>query len=126
MWKAAGLDQFVLHNRSRKVVMVDERIDFPIVGIGASAGGLDAFREFFGAMPADGDVAFVLIQHLDPTRESLTAELVGAHTAMPAFQVANGMRVEPNRIYVIPPDKYLSLHEGVLRRQLGGRPAGTR
>src|SRR6185369_11722852 len=89
-----------------------ERRVFPVVGIGASAGGLDAFRKFFGAMPADGDVAFVLVQHLDPTRDSLTAELVGAHTAMPTVQVADGMRVEPNRIYVIPPNTYLSLHGG--------------
>ena len=88
---------------------------FPIVGIGASAGGLEAFRRFFSAMPADGGVAFVLIQHLDPTRGSLTAELVGAHTAMPVVQAADRMRVEPNRIYVIPPNAYLSLHAGTLR-----------
>ncbi len=99
---------------------------FPIVGVGASAGGLDAFQKLFGAMPADGNVAFVLIQHLDPTRDSLTAELVGAHTAMPVLQVQDGMRVEPNRIYVIPPNKYLSLHDGVLRLSAPSAPRSLR
>ena len=65
-------------------------------------------------MPADGGVAFVLIQHLDPTRESLTAELIGMHTSMPVVQVADGTRAEANHVYVIPPNKYLSLHGGVL------------
>jgi PAS domain S-box-containing protein len=87
----------------------------PIVGIGASAGGLDAFQKFFGAMPADAGVAFVLIQHLDPTRSSLTAELVGTHTPMRVVQAEDGMRVEANRIYVIPPNQYLSIREGMLR-----------
>src|SRR6266849_6384275 len=69
------------------------RTAFPIVGIGASAGGLDAFKKFFSTMPADSGVAFVLIQHLDPTRESLTAELVGTYTRMRVVQVDDGMRV---------------------------------
>ncbi|MEO6029950.1 MAG: chemotaxis protein CheB [Candidatus Binatia bacterium] len=87
----------------------------PIVGIGASAGGLDAFQKLFSAMPADTGAAFVLIQHLDPTRPSLTAELVGSHTAMPVAQVEDGVRMQPNRVYVIPPNQYLSLHHGTLR-----------
>jgi two-component system, chemotaxis family, CheB/CheR fusion protein len=84
---------------------------FPIVGIGASAGGLDAFKKFFGAMPADSGAAFVLIQHLDPTRESLTAELVGTYTRMRVVQVEDGMRVEANRVYVIPPNTYLGIDD---------------
>ena len=66
---------------------------FPIVGIGASAGGLDAFKKFFSALPGDSGLAFVLIQHLDPTRDSLTAELVGTYTRMRVVQVEDGMRV---------------------------------
>ena len=73
---------------------------FPIVGIGASAGGLDAFKKFFSALPAESGMAFVLIQHLDPTRESLTAELVGTYTRLRVVQVEDGMRVETNRVYV--------------------------
>jgi PAS domain S-box-containing protein len=88
---------------------------FPIVGIGASAGGLDAFKKFFGAMPADCDMAFVLIQHLDPTRDSLTADLVGTYTGMRVVQAEDGMRVAAGRVYVIPPNKYLSIRERTLR-----------
>jgi two-component system, chemotaxis family, CheB/CheR fusion protein len=88
---------------------------FPIVGIGASAGGLEAFKKFFTAMPADCGLAFVLIQHLDPTRESHTAELVGTFTRMPVMQVNGATRVEVNRVYVIPPNKYLSIGKQTLR-----------
>src|ERR1700687_2431464 len=88
---------------------------FPIVGIGAWAGGLEAFKKFFSAMPADSGLAFVLIQHLDPTRESLTAELVGTNTRMRVVQAEDGMRIEANRVYVIPPNAYLSVRERTLR-----------
>jgi two-component system CheB/CheR fusion protein len=86
-----------------------------VVGLGASAGGLEAFTRFFQAMPPDSGMAFVLIQHLDPTHESLTAELLGKHTRMPVRQVAGDMPVQANRVYVIPPDKYMSIGNGVLR-----------
>ncbi len=88
---------------------------FPIVGIGASAGGLDAFKKFFMALPADSGVAFVLIQHLDPTRSSLTAELVGTYTSMRVVQVRDRMKVAPNCVYVIPPNTYLSIENRALR-----------
>ena len=81
----------------------------PIVGIGASAGGLDALKGLFQALPGDTGAAFVVIQHLDPTHESLTAEILSRSTAMPAVQVSNGMPVEPNHVYVIPPNTYLTL-----------------
>lgn len=80
-----------------------------VVGIGASAGGLDAFRKFFTAVPDDTGMAFVLIQHLDPTHESLTAELLGNYTRMSVVQVGEEMRVEPNHVYVIPPNKFLTI-----------------
>jgi two-component system CheB/CheR fusion protein len=99
---------------------------FPIVGLGASAGGLDAFKKFFGAMPADGGVAFVLIQHLDPTRDSLTAELLGTQTPMPVVQVEDGMRVKVNHVYVIPPNKYLSIRERTLRLSAPTAPRSLR
>ena len=83
--------------------------------MGASAGGLDAFTRFFRAMPPDSGMAFVLVQHLDPTHESLTAELLGRHTRMPVRQVAGDTPVEADRVYVIPPNKDLSIHQGVLR-----------
>jgi len=102
------------------------RTVFPIVGIGASAGGLDAFKKFFSALPAESGLAFVLIQHLDPTRESLTAELVGTYTRMRVVQVEDGMRVEANRVYVIPPNTYLSIHARTLRLSAPTAPRSLR
>ncbi len=104
----------------------DDRAVFPIVGIGASAGGLDAFKKLFGAMPADGGVAFVLIQHLDPTRDSLTAELVGTYTPMRVMQAEDGMRVKANHVYVIPPNTYLSIRERTLRLSAPTAPRSLR
>ena len=104
----------------------NKRTVFPIVGIGASAGGLDAFKKFFSALPAESGIAFVLIQHLDPTRDSLTAELVGTYTRMRVVQVEDGMRVEANRVYVIPPNTYLSIHDRTLRLSAPTAPRSLR
>lgn len=87
----------------------------PIVGIGASAGGLDAFKRFFAAMPPKSGIAFVLIPHLDPKHESLMVELLSRHTKMEVVEAEEGMAVEPNRVYVIPPNKYMTIEGGVLR-----------
>jgi two-component system, chemotaxis family, CheB/CheR fusion protein len=87
----------------------------PIVGIGASAGGLAALKALFGKLPPDSGAAFVVIQHLDPKHESLTAEILTRYTAMPAVQVTRGMVVEPNHVYVIPPNAYLALEGPVLQ-----------
>jgi two-component system, chemotaxis family, CheB/CheR fusion protein len=114
----------VKHAKSRS--RAERTVAFPIVGIGASAGGLDAFKKFFSAMPADCDVAFVLIQHLDPTRDSLTADLVGMYTRMRVVQAENGMCVEANRVYVIPPNKYLSISKRTLYLSPPSEPRGLR
>ena len=87
---------------------------FPIVGIGASAGGLDAFKKLFSAMPADSGMAFVLIPHLDPTHESLMVELLAKQTAMPVSEARDGMPVESNHVYVIPPNADLTIEHRVL------------
>ncbi|MGE5191336.1 MAG: chemotaxis protein CheB, partial [Deltaproteobacteria bacterium] len=92
-----------------------ERLGPPVAGIGASAGGLDAFKKFFTAMPADSGIAFVLIPHLDPKHESLMVELISRHTTMPVVEAADGMAIEANRVYVIPPNKYMTISGGVLR-----------
>ncbi len=86
-----------------------------VVGMGASAGGLEAFTRFFRIMPPDSGMAFVVIQHLDPTHESLTAELLGKHTKMPVRQVAGDTAVERDHVYVIPPNRDLGIGQGVLR-----------
>ncbi len=88
---------------------------FPVVGIGASAGGLEAFKKMFGQMPADSGIAFILIPHLDPTHESLMVPLLAKCSAMPVVEAAEGLAVEPDRVYIIPPNKYLSLQGGILR-----------
>jgi len=86
----------------------------PVVGIGASAGGLDAFKTLFEAMPADTGMAFVLIQHLDPTHESLMVDLLSRHTTMNVVQVEDRMQVIENHVYMIPPNRDLAIHNGEL------------
>jgi len=86
-----------------------------IVGIGASAGGLEAFKAFFAHMPEDGALAFVLVQHLAPDHHSLLAELIGRSTAMPVLEATHGMPVKPRHVYVIPPNATLTIAHGVLQ-----------
>ena len=88
---------------------------FPIVGLGASAGGLEAFEKFFTPLPGDSGMAFILVSHLDPEHASMLAELVSRFTPMPVAEVSDGMRVEANRVYTIPPNRHLVLDRGLLR-----------
>ena len=88
--------------------------DFPVVGIGASAGGLDACRKLVGALAPGNGMAFVLIQHLDPTHESMMVDLLADHTSMTVRQATEGMLIERDHIYVIPPGTYLSIDDGAL------------
>ncbi len=78
---------------------------FPVVGIGASSGGVEALELFFGAVPPNSGIAFIVVQHLDPTHESILAEIVARHAPMPVLQVEDGVVVEPNHVYVIPPNR---------------------
>jgi len=98
----------------------------PIVGVGASAGGLEAFQTFLSAAPADAGLAYVLVQHLDPNHESMLADLLGRRTEMPVRQVSDGMNVEPNSVYLIPPNASLSIHDGSLRLSDFSEPRGFR
>ncbi|MDQ7786166.1 MAG: chemotaxis protein CheB [Thermodesulfovibrionales bacterium] len=85
---------------------------FPVVGIGASAGGLEALEKFFTHMPPDAGIAFVIIQHLDPKHKSIMDELLKRHTTMRVLQVADGLKLEPNSVYLNPPDKDVSIFNG--------------
>jgi two-component system, chemotaxis family, CheB/CheR fusion protein len=87
---------------------------FPIVGIGASAGGLEAFEQFFGHLSENSGMAFVVIQHLDPTQKGILPELLQRVTKMNVFQVKDRTTVKPNCLYVIPPNKSMSIFQGVL------------
>lgn len=88
---------------------------FPVVGIGASAGGLEAFTRLFTHLPDDTGMAFVLVQHLDPNYRSMLIELLSRATQMPVVEVQNGMLLEPNRVHVIPPNTRMTLTDGVLQ-----------
>ncbi len=88
---------------------------FPIVALGASAGGLAAFSALLQALPARSGMAFVLIQHLEPTHESALTALLSKATSIPVVEVSDGMRVAPDRVYVIPPNTNMTIHAGLLR-----------
>jgi two-component system CheB/CheR fusion protein len=94
-----------------------------IVGIGASAGGLEAFQTFFANMPSDSGMAFVLVQHLSPDHKSMLAELVGKATTMTVKEAQNATPVAANCVYVIPPDATLRIKD---RRLQVVKPAPTR
>ncbi|MCW3084133.1 MAG: hypothetical protein JWP12_1499 [Bacteroidetes bacterium] len=89
--------------------------DFPIVGIGASAGGLDAFRRFLKAVPVNSGMAYVLVQHLDPLHESILPELLAKVTKIPVNEITDEIHLAPNHIYVIPENKVLTSVDGILR-----------
>jgi two-component system, chemotaxis family, CheB/CheR fusion protein len=99
--------QGVANNRSSNT--------FPIVGIGASAGGLEALSRFFSSLPADNGMGFVVIQHLAPERESVMPELLAKKTSMPIHVAVDETLVEPNHVYLIPPNTQLSIDGGFLR-----------
>ncbi len=101
---------------------------FPIVGIGASAGGLAAFEAFFSGMPADTDpgMAFVLVQHLAPDHESILAALVQRYTRMKVFEVQDGMVVQVNCAYIIPPNRDMAFLNGTLQLLQPVAPRGHR
>src|SRR6185295_6251332 len=88
--------------------------DFLIIGIGASAGGLEACKKLVDALPAGNGMAFILVQHLAPTHESMMVDLLAGHTAMTVLQAADGMPIERDHFYVIPPGTYLSVGSGAL------------
>jgi two-component system CheB/CheR fusion protein len=87
---------------------------FPIVGIGASAGGLTALEQFLSHVPPQSGMAIVVVQHRDPHSEGMLVELLQRHTPMPVLQALDQMPVEPDHVYVIPPGWDLSLMHGVL------------
>jgi len=99
---------------------------FPIVGIGASAGGLEALAHFLKNVPAGSGMAFIIIQHLDPTRKGAMSELLQRATNMKVVQVKDHTLVRPDCVYVIPPNKDMSLLHGVLHLLAPVAPRGLR
>ena len=97
-----------------------------VVGLGASAGGLDALQQFLAQMPARSPIACVVVQHMDPTHKTLLSELLQRSTAMPVREAADGVRIEPGVVYVIAPNTELSVVGGQLRQVDPSQPRGTR
>lgn len=101
-----------LHNNDKN----KERSDnlFPVVGVGASAGGLEAFKRLIRAIPDNAGVAYILVQHLEPSHDSMLVEILQKITSIPVQEITNNVRVEPNRVYVIPSNKLLTANDGRL------------
>ncbi len=98
----------------------------PVVGIGSSAGGLEALGNMFSNMPTDSGLAFVLIQHLDPAHKSSMVELLSRYTKMEVLEIEDGMHVEPNKLYITPPNKNVGIINGVLHLVVPKEPHGLR
>ena len=111
---------------TRHLIQTGADIPF-VVGIGASAGGLEAVAELLGALPAATGMAFILVQHLDPSHESLLAEILAKKTAIPVSVALAGEVVRPGHVYVIPADAILTVHDGHIelkrRTSTGERPS---
>ena len=115
---ATSSDSGGAESESDAVELPRSGANFPIVGIGASAGGLEAFTELLSRLALDTGMGFVLVQHLDPVHESALTQLLSRVTALPVQVVTDHLRVEANHVYVIPPNTYLSIESGVLKLQL--------
>jgi two-component system, chemotaxis family, CheB/CheR fusion protein len=113
--KIAANNSEVSHTEIHKNLSGSKKVQpFPIAAIGASAGGLDALELFFSNMPDNSGLAFVVIQHLDPKHESVMHELLQRVTSMKVYQIYDRLKVKPNHVYVIPPNKNLSILNGEL------------
>ncbi len=99
---------------------------FPIVGLGASAGGLEAFEQFFRSVPPESGLAYVLVQHLDPEHVSLLTEILQRTTTMPVVEALDQVEVRPDQVYVIPPNRDLAIFHGVLQLSIPDAPRGQR
>lgn len=100
------------HNKDKNKEHSDNL--FPVVGVGASAGGLDAFKRLIRAIPENAGVAYIFVQHLEPSHDSMLVEILQKATSIPVQEITNNVRVEPNRVYVIPSNKLLTATDGRL------------
>jgi two-component system CheB/CheR fusion protein len=110
--------------RANRAAVSAKSVAFPIVGVGASAGGLEAFTQLLKHLPADTGSGFVLVQHLDPAHESALTHLLSRATAMPVVEVTNNLRVKRDHVYVIPPNVTMSIARGVLKLSARSKTVG--
>lgn len=125
---AVEVEQTVDAATGQEEMVESSSAGFPVVGIGASAGGLAAFEAFFSGMPphTEADMAFVLVQHLAPDHKSILTELVRHYTRMRVFEVEDGMAVQPNCAYIIPPNRDMAFLNGTLQLMEPSAPRGHR
>ena len=102
------------------------RVTFPIIGIGASAGGLEAFELFFKTMPADSGMAFVLVPHLDPGHQSMLSDILQRITIMPVHEAQDQIAIEANHVYIIPPAKDMAIFHGTINLSVPEQARGLR
>ena len=102
-------------NEKKAGVKPKQTNDFPIVGLGASAGGLEALEIFFSHMPPDSGMGFVIIQHLSPTHKSIMGSLLAKDTQMKILEIKDGMTVQPDHVYLNPPNKDVIIINGTLQ-----------
>jgi two-component system, chemotaxis family, CheB/CheR fusion protein len=107
-------------SQSKQKVKTRSENLFPVVGIGASAGGLDTFKRLLKAIPENSGMAYILVQHLDPSHESILADLLQRVTKIPVLEITDNIKVAPDHIYIIPSNKLLTATDGILR--LSARP----
>ena len=112
-----------LKKKSSKTSAI-KKTDFPIAGIGASAGGLEALEIFFSNLPSECNMAFVIIQHLSPKHKSIMGSLLSKYTQMPVNEIKSGMKVEPNHVYLNPPDKNVVIQNGKLELMIPTKTDG--
>ncbi|WP_197076689.1 CheR family methyltransferase [Hymenobacter terrenus] len=111
----------------REITRPNELADrFPLVGLGGSAGSLTAFEQFFRAMPPDTGMAFVVVTHLAPDQDSQLPQVIQHFTTMPVVEAADGLRVRPNHVYIIPPNRDMSILHGTLLLFAPTQPPGRR
>jgi two-component system CheB/CheR fusion protein len=121
---SAGIRETTTGSRAEAKGQVSR--SFPIVGIGASAGGLEALEQFLKQVPKECGLGFVVVQHLDPTHKGILVELLQRNTNMEVVQIKDRIKIEPNHVYVIPPNKDLSILHGVLHLLEPAAPRGLR
>ena len=105
------------------VIVRDDKQAFPVVGIGASAGGLDAISRTLAHLPTDLGLAYVVVQHLENEREVVLAELLRKRTSMPVAVVENGMRLSPDRVYVAPASAHVAIHNNTFTLHAPSEPS---
>jgi len=119
-------EEIILPSNGGKTVPGDKKKPFPIIGIGSSAGGLEALKIFLQNVKPHSGMAFVIVQHLDPTQKGMMVELLQHDTEMPVIQVSDRLKVIPDTVYVIPSNKDMSILKGVLHLFVPAAPRGLR